>query len=743
MTLIKYGIIFVSTGIIISGTLMWNSGDKRNFGESVAEVLAANVERKQYAYAFGTNSFSVVSSNNVVGVRKKFAVLYDVLDDSRDMATDNDGPVYWIDKDITIDDGDVIVDSDAEWVCTTNYDYALSYGSNLVAAFHSTGSRLSNSESFWMPNVSNEISVICDEFFPDSTYKDEHLFDSYDNWWEYLEISTNVYKYSCEEWRNIDGDDISVKFIGGGGFTNVDTLVHIPYPGGSSCIHASSSSSNDNQILSALYKLSADFRNDAYLVFSDAGSAGVTNLNIYFTRNTISAAEGESVTLGIHPASNSGGVESISWSVIGDGVSASYWGQQSLYWGGSNPSWSTTRDITVKGSSDNDNVDAAAVIRFSRSSQPGVYQYIPVWIADDESGKPDMTVSPVLDTMAKGGSASATVAVGPPTNTYVVLDKRMMTNNLVEADKVLESLGRTIVFFPPAALDYDTWMTRQYSSDDSDEVTGSDAVFGTYTFSSALGAYNSKSRLLDSPTTNSLSYDGSILHIGVSLGTDNYKFPHNNEGRSSYSMASSFDLDELKNCTLDYPSKTALESNYVARVRIYLCLSCTLANRSLHSQYDSYDVTSSHNPDYQPWFYESFSYGSGYDAFCSRNDGSTTFPSNGFSSPGYVFSASGFVNYKLAEIVDETAPTDVIKFDIGGNMADYDFDFSAKSDFETFEVEYQNDYNGNYSTQSYGDYDHNNSIKIEKIVVVVDWAWKHCDADEPFEPTINTPGWLQ
>jgi len=162
MTLKKYGIIFVSSGLIISGMLVWDSGDKRNLGESVAAVLAAKVERENYAYAFGTNA--VVIPTNIVTARRDFDLLYDAMDDARDMTIDNGATIYWIDSAVTIDTGDVIAASGSEWSITNissgEYRCILSSPTNITAMMHTSSSLLPSDDCIYMPLMETSPEIV-------------------------------------------------------------------------------------------------------------------------------------------------------------------------------------------------------------------------------------------------------------------------------------------------------------------------------------------------------------------------------------------------------------------------------------------------------------------------------------------------------------------------------------------------------------------------------------------------------
>jgi len=746
MTLIKYGCIFVSAGVFISGALLWDgSGDRRVMAESVAEIMAAQVERSEVAYLFGTNAVPDFSSNNVVSVRLEFATLYGAMEAARELAVDNTASVLWLDPNVTIADGATIAGCDAQWVATNigGGDYTCTLIlSNSASIYNSSGSRRADSSCIYMPDVdTNDVAPICSRFFPSVNLGTVAVFGEDFNWWQHIGISTNVYKYECEQWHNIDGTEIDVTFVGGAGFTN-DASLHIPYPdlNGSFGIH--SSNTNGAQLRAALFQVDEPTRGSAVFAVSDA--AGASSDNIIFTAETVTVTEGGPETLGIHPGSNVGTIERITWSIIGTGIDTwpAYGTCGGFYWGGYNPAWNVSRVITIHALQDADSSDGAVVLRFQRSSQPGVYQYVAVQIVDDDEGDADIAVMPALSVINKEQTAVVSVEIAAATNMYYWTDKRIAATNLFEAKAVLESLARSVVFYDADDLDYDAWVRYRYTGFTNEYESGDSSVYGTFGFGSTLTAYNGLSTPLTTTYTNGGGYYGGIMQITADISVGNSRIDSFDYGTSSYSASADYDLYEVSGCSLEYPSLYAITNGYVKRVRVYICVSAARGNRTTIPMYWDSDVLSFSGYSHQPWFYEQFNYGNAlYLDLCSRDDGGQGFPPNGIETPAYNFSISGLRAYKLIKVGDETNPTELVKFDIGGKLADYNFAMGGKSDFESYEL-VSTALDGDV-TSEVGYFEHNNSLRIEKIVVVVDWSWQHCNDAVPFVPQNNTPAWAE
>lgn len=326
MTLVKYGCIFVSAGVMITGALLWDSGNRRALGESEAELLAAANERRQIAYGFAHDYPDFSNSNLFVSARKQWSLLYGhTMAEARNMIIGGDSSVLWIEPDAEIRDGDMIALSGGHWVINPNgADYTVFWSgpTNADASVHSSGSRINNEATRLMPGVpTNNILPVVDAFYTGASYAITPIFGGSFNWWRLIGIGGDVYKWGCEEWRGIDGDEIVITMIGGTGFSNNFDRITAPSMGGSvSGLKFFSTSESTNLLLAAAYKLSAPGRDDAYVVLSDG--AGAVSPGIYFSARTITVARGSTVKLGIHPATNSGGWDMISWDVFGAGVSA-------------------------------------------------------------------------------------------------------------------------------------------------------------------------------------------------------------------------------------------------------------------------------------------------------------------------------------------------------------------------------------------------------------------------------------
>ena len=147
MSLKKYGCIFVSAGIAITGALLWDNNNRRALAESEAELLAAAVERRQIAYAFADDTPDF-GTNNIVGPRKDWRVIYGkTMAEARDMITNNTKQVLWVEPDAAIEDGDIIASGGGKYyieLAPGSNTYIVSYSgaTNATTLFNSTGSHI-------------------------------------------------------------------------------------------------------------------------------------------------------------------------------------------------------------------------------------------------------------------------------------------------------------------------------------------------------------------------------------------------------------------------------------------------------------------------------------------------------------------------------------------------------------------------------------------------------------------------
>jgi hypothetical protein len=216
MNLIKYGPIFVSAGISITGVLWYTRGPGVH-GEDLAAVTAAVTERA-VAYHTGTNDYAFTS--NVVQSGVSWSPLYDtVLCAARNMATNSPKSVpalFWLDTSAGIPvDGDAIATGNAEWhVALTDtesytdtnradrtfYSYHVAPTTNCTDGLPTTATRLPSDGINLMPGVSVTNLPLCALFYDTATAQLGADFE-YDpgNWWTRIGMGTNAYKYVCEK----------------------------------------------------------------------------------------------------------------------------------------------------------------------------------------------------------------------------------------------------------------------------------------------------------------------------------------------------------------------------------------------------------------------------------------------------------------------------------------------------------------------------------------------------------------
>lgn len=720
MSLKKYGCIFVSAGIAITGALLWDNNNRRALAESEAELLAAAVERRQIAYAFG-DAVPYFSSNNVVGPRKDWRVIYGkTMAEARDMITNNTKQVLWVEPDAAIEDGDIIASGGGTYYIeltprSNAYLVVYSGATNATTLFNSTGSHIADPRYTYMPDVgTNDVLPVATKFFGhDTRPSTAPIFGGANNWWPAIGIDTNIYKYGCEHWRGIEGVDIAVTPVGGAGFTNTASSLHLPYPAlSSSALSVISTGTNLNSINAQLYKLSSPLKDDAYIVASDGASSGL-NTAIKPAAKHLTIAAGSYVDLSISLAADPGANAYVYCSVIGDGLSL---GGSTLYW--IYPAWDTSRAMRIYAGSREG--DSAAIVRLQYSRQPNIYHYIAVKI--EANGDNDIQASPVLSSITKGATAPISIKVAPSTNITLAVSHRVATNNIMQAKAALQSLQRTMVVLPASALSYTNHTSMRYGYAHS-QSTNLSAVLS---FADGLARHNAGPYYTD-VQTNTVAFEGDLAFIEARITAhDQSVFVPS----SSYTYDHYYILHSLTGCSVAYPCDYAYASNYVARVHVYLCIAPLLCQRFETNYpddlYGDPDLISAQLHDNQPWYYEAYGYGVWAGKYSSRNDVTTTVPGNQLGHPKYVVATDKLAAYRLVQVLDEHSPTERPTFYLGSEIGNYNFSFSSKSDFQTQELSYRN----GDSIIFDGYYYHANQISIKYIVVVVDWAWQHLGGEQ-------------
>ena len=185
MNLIKYGPIWVSAGITISGALWFIRGNGVS-GEDLAEATAAVTERPLAQYT-GTNDYTFTS--NVVQSGVAWSPLYDtVLCGARTLAlTAVASNAWWVAGDGPEDaqDATLTTDAPAPW---TSLDTRITNSVTLFFGLSAVNFPITS--YLWSRLNTNALTTA---FTPAAAPW------ASGNWWTGIGIGTNVYRYSCEK----------------------------------------------------------------------------------------------------------------------------------------------------------------------------------------------------------------------------------------------------------------------------------------------------------------------------------------------------------------------------------------------------------------------------------------------------------------------------------------------------------------------------------------------------------------
>lgn len=765
--------ILVSAGIMITGVLWYDRPAPYVSGEDLAELTAAVNERLAIGYLTGTNSPTYPS--NAILPWIEWRGLYDsVLVRARAIATNAPAelPAVWfLDASEPLPaSGDLLVRNGCFWAITavqtnkhpegaqTNYTWRLFSDTNHSDAIPATSTRRSFGPPYitFPPAASN--SYPFSEFFYPETNAVRGFSGSWKNgnWWTGIGMGTNVYKWGCENWHGIYGEDLAITYIDGDGFALSTNTVHIPYTDTSfHYIDAASTQTATNRLYAALYSVSASGRDSARFAVSDGGSD--LALNIVLSDKTKTVSEGSTATFTVRPRDEipSGSpIRSVSLSAAG---AVNVWPSTLLF---GNNNWGTPQTVIVSAPDNALPGDSAGLVKI-------IYQntiaYLAVKIIDDDGGYDDIKLDDSLITTTKGAAGEVGVGlVNGSTNFYVTTGKWITSNNLNEARNVLTNLTRTIYVCPSSALAYtncaETWTSTNINWS---VATNCPAVLPWDPYEQFAGLVFTAvpaTNYTDSVWNGRLgSYHAELYRWDLGAWWDGNGWFGDGPGWA-YQWYADFNATlrskYLTGCSLPYPSDYAIANGLVSRVTVYaVAYNEASVNDNLTypldgNYYIGIDETltwfelDGSNPEPNDW--DGINLG-----FIDKVAELPSVPTNVCSKYRY----DGFAGMPIdaAGLPIAGARLSLVgTFAAGAGCKDFAFGTQALVPPDPA-PDYRYSHTGieTYSTlreapdtldeQWAVEFDRN--IVVTHFVVIVDWNWTHCNPSRPFVPTPHTPEW--
>lgn len=781
--------VSISVGVAITGAL-WFARPWRGYrAEDVAELQAGVIER-ELIYRLTGDECAISNSYADIGGHILWSRMYDqVLCGARNLATNVDTHgVFWLPPGIDIADGDNLysvsyTNAYVEWGRTNEPPHIRTYtfGPPLNMTEHkpTTASLADDEEAFIAPRTPRyQLPLVARGLegrhpeFESNTVSSSRMFGDYCNWWESAGFTNGVFNYDFEFWEGLDDRVVNV---------SIDSNVHFElstnqlfFAWDDDSLHKLTvhSKNNDKNRMHAEIVRISYIGNICNVVASDAGN--IENLNIYFAGRTRKVAQGSEVTLALHPASDIEAEEYIVWQVFGDCITVRPQGGgvfgNTLYWGGNeNPAWDTPQTVVIKALTNGTEFINGAIIRFQRSSQPGVYQDFPVGVTPIETSE-ELVVNPPQDVFffsQKLGESTAYIGV---TNDVPELktSRYISDNKLDNAWQVLTNLSRSVMYgyyADPNTLMATQIVTRVVNASTnvaldeigsqsdwfkiSTAVAGVNAVLGG-TPVSVTNAGSVVHSVLDISAGGYVNGDWSFDHLEDSGGSVEYEY-----GKSAWYASALTRLNEYYGVRTPYPSYYAITNGYVNKFEVYgvfeYSASVPWATVDVQSDTNGANFSYSFTYDFDDVLdinhYSNYLFGvvsdaavyaeleclphnkEIYETRIESNYAKTNAPLMLLASIDCSALTAGD-DYPLFDIVRAPATISLAAGDYHNRRKQQDYSWTQNNDYGNSsvfleEIRFEND------------------IRLTHFLILVDWSWDHCNPDKPFEPEINVPQWTK
>ena len=746
----KYGLVFVSAGLIISGSLWYQRQGCHARGEDVAELMSATIERREIAYLIGDDTPSF--SPNNISVTPMWSTVYnDILDAARTLALTNSGAtlsyparfgIYWLPKTETIDDGETICSYSAAWQVSeivTNisgvpiYMYALTQPTNnCVDGVRVTAAYAINSEFTLRPDIAPSNFPVSIYFF--NTNGSSAAWGT-GSWWVDVGNGTNnVPFYSCEIWPVVE-----VTGIAGAGFSvSPDKLLTLKQ---SNDVEAATiTSTRDSSATtygSEIFKISRKGFDDAYFAATDYGGSTTNNaLNVVSPQYSIleGTAVGPFQIIPRLPIEIGESNRVVITRLFGSGSMVLYRGTQENDLDFYIFKNSNAGQYYIRAETDADNRDDVMLYSITYLGETHYCTAI-----QNDNGTPDeMLIAPSFNKVSVGGSTefNATIKRDPPS--VLEYDQSLKKINLDQASNVLTNMYRTIALCPADYAVCSNKTTRVWGSSDSGGVSG---VYDDPTDSAAEYWGTAGTMTLTSTQTN---LDANVYLIGRCRRNVRYfkrKLSFVDTAAEDmfvtiWSYYGEFVGEYCEGIDLQYPSKYACESGLVSKVTVYCVISTHIDPDAFipamyHSVHENWTITGTAGSG---WFSEDLGLGidlSGrYPELVNTTGSKTHWPVYITDGVPPIVKA-----YKIYEIAN---PTNTVSFDFGIDALPAALPTARMESAYTYHEESVVD----AINDSEDIWESDISLYASASVVVVEWAWTHMNPAAPYESDPYTPAWI-
>lgn len=757
----KYGnFVKVSAGIaLVSGGMYIGIVIK---GQHMAEINAAAIDRNILAFAIGEPDFSAYTGPDTnkffISPRLSWTKMYDeTMVVARDLLlTDSKvpGSLYsgWLVGELK--DGDSLCQVESEWIQPqhlTNENtwvWNLSSPSNFTETVSITSSIIADESFQIMPGYpTNKLAgagMMSGSWGSTINNSTNGIFGGTNNYWTCIGLGTNVYKYGCEKWHGLGTYPAAIAHVAGSGFTNTPATAQVPQAGGTVPITFTHIGGGYGTAFDAYaYAATAQGLEPAYGVVYTRSGTYPFELDKYLIDIPEQAVQQVAVRMRLKTQPNF--YVPVTYT-FNDSAGAAVGVVSNTVLTFTYGDYNTWQSVYLTTGANVDGNDRTGVLAFTdRPNELNRYR-VPV-VVRGSGARPDqpyMKLSAPVQSMAFGNTVNVDLDISDPMTPYMTAAKYVRTNNVIEAIAVLSSLKDTIAVFDtadaPLILSVSNTVythnggnivdSQAYDDDGGPLVSASDlADMAAACFS--LGTYTNYS--FGWPSLVSVQVDADAATYESADGEGNFNSGYNSEATVVAATASYDGIQIL------YPCLYAITNDYVKNIKVYGVIRGEVATQ-LRFKHFSYETLDSYTLDEKPPnHYENYLFGAALKvAALPPPPDSVTYevPKANGQMKYNVFQApsAGRVNMPLSLLANidcvglKTNPVFAIAApELSGLGLELD-------DYQRMSVRGTVGDSESYSTAEQHRLKFYQHLRIEKIVIVVEWDWKHCST-VPFDPT--------
>ena len=728
--------------------------------QNLADTKSGLEERKRISQLVNSEVPSLTSEG--VGPHMIWSVLYDdALVEARIMVTndnDNSKHIWWLCD--SVSNGFDIVNADSEWYLygvstNTFYQYSVSYGykmtteSNVTENANVSASITTNDNYTYTPYVASPKHYLAIDVYDyygeggDISGSDS-IFDGDDNFWTWVGNGSNVYKYGCEKWFNIDTYTVSVSQVYGTvhGLTVDKSEVEIPAIGTPQEITVTDDGTYADELGATLLKLTNPDKDDSWVIaYSEPIGIGA---NVVFDRyfNTVTESVTTQVAFNIKIA---GAILSDLTMLISspytDTIDSVYPTELTF----TSANWNDYQTVYVNTGIDAQTTDRGGIIRITYVSVASYLHYFPLEILNssgDESG--NIIADPVLLDVGNSSSAISSISISNQPLPTVLQSKYSSASNLNECNNILSNLQSTIL----VGDSYFSTSNRVQklssgSTNGTHDILSGESV---YTIANAVSAINSfATPIVSWSISGSFHENSDLISIIADYKITDYKDylpPPDDSTLDEHSSIIDASLSmrqyDYEGVELSYPSIWALSNGYVKSVSVYASFRSKYVvrlNNNLTTNISSYAADTS-----EPNKYESHLLNI-VDAVRARPANISWQTETSFNH--VIFPTTGrFIDCPLVEIFSTNITgevSDYISFDV--NISNLTNLTLSAGDYQIMSYDQSYDL-GQVETWEYDYGKFYQTLSVDKLFTVVEWNWEHFNTNSTWVATNYVPDWI-